>query len=101
MTQTIALIVAFWVTHEKIKKLHLFCDVRVHEQVKMMEAIKKEIDLFQNTCDELMNTTPEETEEPTDSTIRGDLFVQSSIRRQSELIGKVLLEVTVPNTPHA
>lgn len=96
MTQTIALIVVPWVVYKKIKKLHLFCDVRVHEQVKMMEAIKKEIDLFQNTCDELMNTPPEETEEPEDSTIRGDLFVQSSIRRQSELIGKVLLEVLIP-----
>lgn len=84
MTQTISFI---------IKKLHLFCDVRVHEQVKMMEAIRKEIDLFQNTCDELMTKAPEETEEPEDSAIRGDLFVQSSIRRQSELIGKVLLEI--------
>jgi singapore isolate B (sub-type 7) whole genome shotgun sequence assembly, scaffold_4 len=85
-------------SNEEIKKLHLFCDVRVHEQVKMMEAIRKEIDLFQNTCDELMTKAPEETEEPEDSAIRGDLFVQSSIRRQSELIGKVLLEVGMPIT---
>ena len=101
MTQTIALIVVSRRSNNEIKKLHLFCDVRVHEQVKMMEAIKKEIDLFQNTCDELMNAATEEVDETVDSSIRGDLFVQSSIRRQSELIGKVLLEVSVLFTLHA
>ncbi|KAK8801203.1 hypothetical protein WA171_004350 [Blastocystis sp. BT1] len=77
-----------------IKKLHLFCDIRVHEQVKKMEAIKNEIDAFQANCENQLRTQQTQEESIDEgSEIRGDVFLQSSIRMQSALIGKVLLEI--------
>lgn len=61
-----------------------------------MEAIKNEIDAFQTNCENLLRAQQTQ-EESTDegSEVRGDVFLQSSIRMQSALIGKVLLEVKI------
>ena len=60
-----------------------------------MEAIKNEIDAFQTNCENLLRSqqTKDEPVEEGSESVRGDIFLQSSIRMQSELIGKVLLEV--------
>lgn len=60
-----------------------------------MEAIKNEIDAFQTNCENLLRSqqTKDESVEEGSESVRGDIFLQSSIRMQSELIGKVLLEV--------
>ena len=91
------IIVSEWIQVElQIKKLHLFCDIRVHEQVKKMAAIKNEIDSFQENCENLLRvaqTTEETPGEGDEESVRGDLFLQSSLKLQSELIGRVLLEV--------
>lgn len=60
-----------------------------------MEAIKNEIDAFQTNCENLLRSqqTKDEPVEEGSELVRGDIFLQSSIRMQSELIGKVLLEV--------
>lgn len=60
-----------------------------------MEAIKNEIDAFQTNCENLLRSqqTKDESVEEGSESVRGDIFLQSSIRIQSELIGKVLLEV--------
>ena len=60
-----------------------------------MEAIKNEIDAFQTNCENLLRSqlTKDEPVEEGSESVRGDIFLQSSIRIQSELIGKVLLEV--------
>ena len=81
----------------KIKKIHLFCDIRVHEQVKRMSSIQYEIDSFQQTLDDLVkNSQPKKEEASVDvETIRSDVFVRSTIATQSEMIGKALLEVWV------
>lgn len=81
----------------KIKKIHLFCDIRVHEQVKKMSSIQYEIDSFQQTLDDLVkNSQPKKEEASMDvETIRSDVFVRSTIATQSEMIGKALLEVLV------
>lgn len=85
-----------------MKKLHLFCDVRIHEQIKKMTAIKDEIDSFQSFCklslekqDELrLHPSGMDTfEDENVLSLRGDEFLKSSIQLQSHLIGKVLLEV--------
>ena len=61
-----------------------------------MEAIKNEIDAFQANCESQLRAQQTQ-EESTDegSEVRGDVFLQSSIRMQSALIGKVLLEVRI------
>ena len=79
----------------QIKKLHLFCDIRVHEQLKRMTSIQNEIDGFQNCCEEMMKATLQSsiTEETTLEELRGDQFLQTTMKLQSELIGRALLEV--------
>ena len=85
-----------------MKKLHLFCDVRIHEQIKKMTAIKDEIDSFQSFCKLSLEKQNEQRfhpsgmdgfEEENVLSLRGDEFLKSSIQLQSHLIGKVLLEV--------
>ena len=77
-----------------IKRLHLFCDIRVHEQVKKMSSIQNDIDAFQNNCDNLIKSQHESSVSSTDTeNIRADVFLQTSMKLQSELIGQTLLEV--------
>ena len=85
-----------------MKKLHLFCDVRIHEQIKKMGAIKDEIDSFQSFCKvslekqnelKLHQAETNALEDENMFSLRGDEFLKSSIQLQSQLIGKVLLEV--------
>ncbi|KAK8824053.1 hypothetical protein WA556_003378 [Blastocystis sp. ATCC 50177/Nand II] len=81
-----------------IKTLHLFCDVRVHEQVKRIAAIQSEIDLFQTACDDALRTlrdapAAQTAENSCEGVFRADRFLQSTIALQTELIGKALLDI--------
>ena len=83
-------------TQMQIKKIHLFCDIRVHEQLKRMTSIQNEIDGFQNCCEEVLKTTSSlvsPVAEETLEALRGDRFLQTTMKLQSELIGRALLEV--------
>lgn len=78
--------------------MHLFCDVRVHEQVKRIAAIQSEIDLFQTACDDALRTlrdapAAQTAENSCEGVFRADRFLQSTIALQTELIGKALLDV--------
>lgn len=60
-----------------------------------MASIQNEIDGFQNCCEEMMKATLQSsiTEETTLEELRGDQFLQTTMKLQSELIGRALLEV--------
>lgn len=86
MSQTIAVI---------IKNLHLFCDIRVHEQVKRIHSIQNDIDAFQAGCDELIAAQAASENEPAEEAedFRADRFLQSALSLQTEFIGRALLEI--------
>lgn len=79
----------------------MFCDVRIHEQVKKMNAIKNEIDSFQSFCTSVVEKhnagiareAEIRNEDLASGSMRGDEFLKSSIQLQSQLIGKILIEV--------
>lgn len=65
-----------------------------------MTSIQNEIDSFQTNCDNIImneNNSIHPDETPLD-TLRGDQFIQTTMRLQSELIGRALLEVCICNT---
>ena len=79
----------------------MFCDIRIHEQVKKMNAIKNEIDSFQSFCTSVVEKHNAgivregelQNDDMTSGSMRGDEFLKSSIQLQSQLIGKILIEV--------
>ena len=75
----------------------MFCDIRIHEQIKRMNAIQQELDHFQITCEEIIQSTLQSNTENEISTelLRADQFLQSTMKIQSELIGHALLEVVL------
>ena len=83
-----------------IKKIHLFCDIRVHEQVKRMNSIQYEIDSFQQSCDDLLKNyqTKQEKESLDVDSVRADMFLRSTMQAQSEMIGRALLEINDDNS---
>ena len=75
----------------------MFCDIRIHEQIKRMNAIQQELDHFQITCEEIIQSTLQSNTENEISTelLRADQFLQMTMKIQSELIGHALLEVVL------
>ena len=75
----------------------MFCDIRIHEQIKRMNAIQQELDHFQITCEEIIQSTLQSNTENEISTelLRADQFLQTTMKIQSELIGHALLEVVL------
>ena len=73
----------------------MFCDIRIHEQIKRMNAIQQELDHFQITCEEIIQSTLQSNTENEISTelLRADQFLQTTMKIQSELIGHALLEI--------
>lgn len=64
-----------------------------------MTSIQNEIDSFQRNCDNIIINEKHaiQPDEKPLETLRGDQFLQTTMRLQSELIGRALLEVCLCN----